>query len=317
MPPEWDNKLRNQSKGAWITIGSFDGVHLGHQEIINELVEGSHCKNKTAVVINFFPHPVKVLKNVAGPYYLTSQEEKNKILSNLGVDSLLTIQFDLDFSKQSAESFIRLLHEQLQFSCLLIGYDFKFGADRGGDFNTLSKLGNKLGYCVKAINPFIINSQPISSSSIRNLISDGNVRKAADLLGRPYTASGRVVHGDGRGASIGLPTANIDVWEEKLLPAAGVYAARASVGSKQWISVVNIGSRPTFYQEPAFQTVEAHLLDFTGDVYGQEMRLDFIERIRPEKKFGNAKELMVQINQDKQFAREVLAHEPGETNLSA
>lgn len=316
MPPEWENKLRNQTKGAWITIGSYDGVHLGHQMIINQLVEGSHENDKTAVVINFFPHPVKVLRNISGPYYLTTQEEKDKILSNLGVDALITLKFDLEFSKQSAETFIRLLHGKLQFSCLLIGYDFKFGADRGGDFQTLSELGDKLGFSVRAIDPFVNNSQPISSSVIRNKIKQGEVKNAANLLGRPYSASGPVIHSDGRGRTIGLPTANLDIWHEKLLPSKGVYAAIANVDSNRIKSVVNIGNRPTFYQEPSQQTVEAHLLDFDGDVYGQEMRLDFIERIRPEIKFGNVKELMVQINQDIQYTREVLAHEPGETDLS-
>lgn len=317
MPPEWDNKLQDQSTGAWITIGSYDGVHLGHQKIIRELVEGSHEIGSTAVVINFFPHPLKILGNISGPFYLTTQEEKNKVLSNLGVDSTISIKFDLEFSKQSADIFIRLLHRQLQFSNLLIGYDFKFGADRGGDFHTLSKLGEELGYSVRAIERFEKDSQPISSSVIRQLIKEGNVKMASDFLGRPYAACGNIIHGDGRGRTIGLPTANLDIWPEKLLPVQGVYAAYAYIGSERSMSVVNIGNRPTFYQVPSHQTVEAHLLDFSGDIYGNEMRLDFIERIRPEKNFGNTQELMVQIKEDIQNAREVLAYEPGETNLSA
>lgn len=317
MPPEWESKLQNLAQGAWLTIGSFDGIHLGHQRIINKLVAGSHKENKSAIIITFYPHPVKVLNKVEGPYYLTSPEEKDKILSDLGVDSIITLPFNQKFAKQSASSFIKQLHNQIRFSCLLIGHDFKLGANRGGDIHKLNELGSELGFCVQASEPFEINSTPISSSIIRNLIRSGEMRSAAKLLGKSYSISGRIIHGDGRGKHIGLPTANLDVWPEKLLPDVGVYAAFAEINGKQIQSVVNIGNRPTFYQKPAQQTIEAHLLGFDQEIYSQNMRLSLIQRIRTEMKFDNAQTLMVQIKQDIQFAREVLAHEPKETNLSA
>ena len=316
MPTEWDYEPSKPTPRAWITIGSFDGVHRGHQTIIKKMVEESHKENKPSVVVTFFPHPLKVLKNLDGPYYLNSPEEKNQILKNLGVDSILTLRFNRDLSKLSAGSFIQMLHEELQFTCLLIGYDFRFGANRSGDFQSLTALGKELGYCVKAIEPFQVTSQPVSSSSIRELIRAGKIRAANELLGYSYAVKGRIIHGDGRGKHIGLPTANLDVWEEKLLPPVGVYAAFAEIDGKRYKTALSIGKRPTFYKHPLQQTIEAHILDFDADIYGKEVRLIFIQHIRAEMKFDNAQTLMVQINQDIQFTREVLAHEPEETDLS-
>jgi riboflavin kinase/FMN adenylyltransferase len=311
------NDHSNNTAGAWTTIGSFDGVHLGHQSIIHTLVEESRQAGKPAIVVTFFPHPIKILRDDKGPYYLTTPEEKNHILHSLGVDFVLTLNFDRSLSLQSSDSFIRILHDHIPFSCLLIGYDFRLGADRDGDIYSLSALGKELGYCVRAVEPFLKSEQPVSSSRIRKLVQSGNIRSANALLGRPYSAKGRIIHGDTRGRQIGLRTANLDIWPEKLLPESGVYAAFAEVNGRQYQAVVNIGSRPTFYEKPAFQTVEAHLLDFDGDIYDQQMQVKFIQHIRSEKKFANSDELMVQINQDIQFAREVLTNEPKQTDLPA
>ena len=317
MPTEWDYEPNKPTPGAWVTIGSFDGVHRGHQTIIKKMVEESHKENKKCVVVTFFPHPIKVLRNLESPYYLNSPEEKNQILKNLGVDSIMTLHFNHDLSKLSAGSFIHMLYDQLKFTCLLIGYDFRFGANRSGDFHTLTEFGKELGYCVRAIEPFKVTSQPVSSSSIRNLITAGKIQAANELLGYSYTVKGRVVRGDGRGKHIGLPTANLDVWEEKLLPPIGIYAAFIDIDGKRYKTALSIGVRPTFYKHPSQQTIEAHILDFDSEIYGKEVVLRFMRHIRPEMKFDNAQTLMVQINQDIQFTREVLAHEPEETNLSA
>lgn len=312
---EYDH--RKNHPGPWVTIGSFDGVHLGHQAIISKLVEESHQNGATSIVVTFFPHPVRVLRDNKGPYYLTSPEEKNQLLRTLGVDSILTLRFDHSLASKSADSFIRILHEQLKFSCLLIGYDFRLGANRSGDIYTLSELGKELGYCVKAIEPFTKTSQAVSSSSIRELIQSGDVATANEWLGRPYSVQGKIIHGDGRGKHIGLPTANLNIWQEKLLPGVGVYAAFADLENSRYLSVVNIGNRPTFYEQPFQQTVEAHLLDFDQDIYEQNLRLSFIQRIRPEIKFDSAQKLMNQINQDIQLSREVLTHELNQKNLPA
>ena len=317
MTPDRKNDHSNNTAGAWATIGSFDGVHLGHQSIIHTLVEESHQAGNPSIVVTFFPHPIKILRDNKDPYYLTSPEEKNHILQTLGVDSVLTLNFNRNLSLQSSDSFIRILHNHIPFSCLLIGYDFRLGANRDGDIHTLSALGKELGYCVRAVEPFLKTDQPVSSSRIRELIQGGDIRGANLLLGRSYSAKGRIIHGDARGRQIGLPTANLDIWPEKLLPGGGVYAAFAEVDNRQYQAVVNIGSRPTFYEKHAFQTVEAHLLDFNGDIYDQQMQVKFIQRIRSEKKFANSDELMVQINQDIQFTREVLNNEPKQKNLPA
>jgi riboflavin kinase/FMN adenylyltransferase len=312
---EYDH--RKNHPGAWVTIGSFDGVHLGHQAIISKLVEESHQNGDISIVVTFFPHPVRVLRDNKDPYYLTSPEEKNQLLRTLGVDSILTLRFNHSLASKSADSFIRILHEQLKFSCLLIGYDFRLGANRSGDIHTLSELGKELGYCVKAIEPFTKTSQAVSSSSIRELIQSGDVATANEWLGRPYSVQGKIIHGDGRGKHIGLPTANLNIWQEKLLPGVGVYAAFADLENSRYLSVVNIGNRPTFYEQPFQQTVEAHLLDFDQDIYEQNLRLSFIQRIRPEIKFDSAQKLMNQINQDIQLSREVLTHELNQKNLPA
>lgn len=317
MPSEWEKSGQKKNSGAFVTIGSFDGVHLGHQAILKKLVKESHESGSKSIVVTFFPHPVKVLRDVKGLYYLTSPEEKDELLTSLGVDTILTLHFNHSLATKSAESFIRLLHDQLQFSCLLIGYDFRLGSNRDGDFHFLTELGKELEYCVRAIEPFRQTSQTISSSTIRDLIQTGDISTANGLLGRPYSLEGTVVHGDGRGKHIGLPTANLSVWEEKLLPEGGIYAAFANLGNQRYFSAINIGSRPTFYKSPAQQTIEAFILDFDADIYGQKVRLDIIQRIRSEKKFDSADELMVQINKDIQQSREVLAHVPYQTNLSA
>ncbi len=317
MFTEPDQKPQHNHNGAWLTIGSFDGIHRGHQAIIRMLVEESHKNGSPSIVVTFFPHPVKILRGDNKPYYLTAPEEKNRILKSLGVDTILTLHFDHTLASQSAETFIRTLYQQLKFACLLIGPDFRLGANRSGDIHTLTQLGDRLGYRVQAIEPFQTSSEIISSSLIRELIRNGDITQANDLLGRPYSVSGRIIHGDGRGKHIGLPTANLDIWQERLMPAIGVYAAIAELGGRRFKSVVNIGNRPTFYEKPYLQTVEAHLLDFNEEIYDQEMRLNFIRRIRPEKKFDNAESLMVQITQDIQFAREVLSDELDQTNLPA
>ena len=317
MSTESDREPQDNFNGPWLTIGSFDGVHRGHQAVIRLLTGESHKRQSASIVVTFFPHPVKVLRGDHQPYYLSSPEEKNQILKSLGVDTILTLHFDHTLASQSAESFIQTLHQQLKFSTLLIGHDFRLGANRSGDINTLTELGKKFGYQVRAIEPFQSSSKNISSSLIRELLKSGDLSEANALLGRPYSVQGRIIHGDGRGKHIGLPTANLDIWQEKLMPAVGVYAAVAELDGRRWMSVVNIGNRPTFYEKPFQQTVEAHLLDFNQEIYDREMRLRFIRRIRPEMKFDSAGHLMVQINQDIQLAREVLSDELDHTNLPA
>ena len=211
-------KIGFSMKRAWITIGSFDGIHLGHQKIIDNLVKGAKKNGVPSIVITFYPHPAVHIRNITDPYYLTSPEEKDQILSKLGVNSVLTMHFDHSVSQLSPRDFINTLHRQLKFTCLLVGYDFRLGTDREGDLKTLEYLGDEMGFCVQAIKPFQKQSKPISSSIIRSALKKGDLSTANTMLGYPYSIEGIVGHGDGRGKHIGIPTANLSVWKKKLLP---------------------------------------------------------------------------------------------------
>ena len=305
-PDHTENKSKHQ--GAWVTIGSFDGVHIGHQQIIKTLTEGAKAENSASVIVTFFPHPAKVLRPFPDPFYLSTPEEKDATLARLGLTSVLTINFSRQLASLTAFEFMSILHNQLKFSCLLIGYDFRLGANREGDLQKLREIGEQLGYCVRAIEPLQSTSQVVSSSLIRKLISEGEITTANIMLGQEYTVSGEIVHGDGRGRHIGIPTANIEPWKEKLIPKIGVYAAFAHLEGRRHKAVVNIGRRPTFYDKPALQTIEVHLLDFDKDIYGSHLSLNFIKRIRDEVKFNSADELMGQIRKDIMDSREVLEH---------
>lgn len=316
MGPDNTEYKKNQ-QGAWVTIGSFDGVHNGHQQIIKTLVAGAKAENSDSVIVTFFPHPAKVLRPFPDPFYLSTPEEKDATLASLGLSSVLTINFTRQLSSLSAFEFMCILYNQLKFSCLLIGYDFRLGANREGDIQKLREIGKELGYCVRAIEPLQATSQVISSSLIRKLISSGDLATANTMLGHWYTVSGEIVHGDGRGKHIGIPTANIEPWREKLIPNIGVYAALADLDSSLFQAVVNIGRRPTFYEKPALQTIEVHLLDFNKDIYGSRLNLHFVKRLRDEVKFISAEELMGQIRKDILDSREVLEHATTKKNLSA
>lgn len=305
------------SKSAWVTIGTFDGVHLGHRSILDNLVKGARENYSQAIVVTFFPYPSKVLKKTIDPYYLTTPEEKDRLIAATGVDSILTLHFDHPLASQTAREFMEMLCHQLHFTCLLIGYDFRLGRNREGDIQTLKSIGEKLGYCVRALHAHMHNAQPVSSSRIRSLLAAGDVQTAASLLGRYYEVSGEVIHGDGRGRHIGIPTANLDVWREKMVPASGVYAARSEIDGKILQAVINIGSRPTFYNGGAAQTIEAHLLDFHEEIYGRLMKLQLIKRLRPETRFEDASALMIQIKRDIEETRELLANASIEKNLFA
>jgi len=304
-------------KRAWITIGAFDGIHLGHQKIINNLVKGAKRTDAPSIVITFFPHPAALIKNITDPYYLTSPEEKDRILSKLGVNSILTLHFNHSISRLSPQDFIHTLHRQLKFSCLLLGHDFRLGVDREGDLKRLEYLGNKMGFCVRAIAPLKQQSKPISSSIIRVALKKGDVSTANTLLGYPYTIEGTVIHGDGRGKHIGIPTANLSVWEKKLLPVEGVYAAFALIKRSRFPTVVSIGFRPTFYETPKQQTIEAHILNFSDQIYGMQIKLQFISRLRQERKYESVNELMEQIRKDISDAEEVLTNDTTTTDISS
>jgi riboflavin kinase / FMN adenylyltransferase len=294
-------------KNTWLTIGSFDGVHRGHQEIVRNLSSGAHAAGTQAVVLTFHPHPAKVLGKRHDFYYLTSPEERATLLGEMGVDMVVTYPFDREVAATSARDFVAEIHSHLGFRYLWIGHDFALGRDREGDLPTLRSLGDEFGFSVEVVEQVKVNELSVSSSQIRALLRDGAVDQAELLLGRPYSVKGKVIPGDGRGRTIGVPTANLDVWEEKQLPRMGVYVCQALIGGEYHGAVANIGVRPTFDQRDMIPHVEAHLLDFDQDLYGQELSLGFIQRLRDEQRFPNPQALVAQIFQDIEKGRLILS----------
>jgi riboflavin kinase/FMN adenylyltransferase len=288
-----------------VTIGSFDGVHRGHQALIKQVRTAALNAQRAAVVITFFPHPSVVLGR-AQPYYLTAPEEKLVQLNQTGVDLLIELPFTPETAQVRATEFIDQVLHHLRLRELWIGHDFALGYRREGNAEFLAKLGQTHGFTVHAVDPLTNDGEIISSSNIRAALREGEVAHAAKLLGRPFRLSGKVVPGDGRGKTIGAPTANLGVWQDHAIPANGVYACRAWVGHIPHRAAVNIGTRPTVTDESR-RTIEAHLLDFDKDLYGLNIALDFFDRLRGEQKFASIQELVTQIKSDVETTRGILS----------
>lgn len=291
---------------AWLTIGSFDGVHLGHQALIRQLVNRAHAVGSPAVVVTFHPHPAVVLRGKTEDLYLTLPEERVKLFEWLGVDVVIVEPFTRELSQTSAFEFVTRLKAHLGLQYLMIGHDFALGRGREGNFSVLSALGRKLGFDVEEVGVIEIDGEVISSSRIRAFLEIGDVREAARFLGYPYRVTGTVIPGDHRGRVIGIPTANLSVPSGKIRPAVGVYACQAWVHGRVWAAATNIGVRPTFDGQGTSLHLEAHLLDFSGDLYGQTVSLDFIERLRGEQRFPDIQALINQIRSDVQHTREIV-----------
>lgn len=292
---------------AWLTIGSFDGVHIGHQKIIKELTAGARVADAPAVLLTFYPHPMVVLRGLRESFYLTTPDEKAQLLGEAGIDIVITHPFDREVAAISAQDFVADLKERLGLAHLFVGHDFVLGHNREGDVPTLRGFGVEMGFDVHEIDDVRMDKQVVSSSLIRNLLFDGKIEQANKLLGKPFAVVGEVEKGEGRGRTIGIPTANLSIWQERVTPGSGVYVCRAEVNGESWQAVVNIGVRPTFEVEAAALMVEAHLLDFDEDIYGQNVRLEFLQRLRGENKFAGVDELVAQIQTDIMQARKILS----------
>jgi riboflavin kinase / FMN adenylyltransferase len=296
----------SQLSRSWLTIGSFDGVHRGHQAIVRQLVSGAHSVEAPAVVLTFYPHPAYILGKRSEPLFLTTPEARVEYLRELRVDAVITHPFTLELAKMGAEEFVRILKEQLGMEQLLVGHDFALGRQREGDLPTLRRLGSQYAFRVDEIEPVQIEGKLVSSSEVRALLAEGQVEKAAGLLGRPYRVGGRVVAGDQRGRLLGIPTANLSLWKWQAFPVSGVYACRAWVGGESHLAVANIGVRPTFTSDSTSIYIEAHLLDFDREVYDMHLQLDFLARLRDEMRFPNKDALVEQIHRDIARAREMV-----------
>jgi len=286
-------------------IGVFDGVHLGHQQVIREAVADAARYNGIGLVITFDRHPATVLAPAHVPRQVQSLPQKLRAIADLGVDTVCVIHFDKAFSEIAAGDFVRGLEQDCgKLQSLSVGATFVFGRGRGGNVALLEALGSELGFTLHALAEVSLDGQTVSSTRVREAVSAGDFAIASRMLGRPYALSGVVKKGHGVGRQIGVPTANIET-TGLLLPPVGVYAGKATVRGETHAAAVNVGFRPTLGGADPNLQVEAHLLDFAGDVYGEEMELSFLEKLRGEKKFPDLAALREQIQQDIARTREL------------
>lgn len=286
-----------------VTIGTYDGVHLGHQKILHKIAEQANQLNYESVVLTFFPHPRMVLGKDTTIKLLNTLEEKEKFIAATGIDHLIIQKFDEAFSNLSAADFVKkVLVDQLNIGKIIIGYDHKFGKGRTADIHDLTQFGKQFGFEVEQISAEEIGSITVSSTKVRNSLLDGNIALANQFLGQPYEFSGKIVEGKKIGRTIDFPTANIEISETyKLLPKNGVYIVTALIQNKNVQGMMNIGTNPTIGEN--MQSIEVHFFNFNQDIYNQNITIQIIEKIREETKFDSILDLQIQLIKDKQYCQ--------------
>jgi riboflavin kinase/FMN adenylyltransferase len=288
-----------------LALGNFDGVHLGHQQLIKECVDFAARNKGTAAAYIFDPHPARVIKPSQAPKLLVTTERKAELLESLGLNLLIYAPFTPQVAQCAPEEFVRqILVEKLNVQQVVVGFNYSFGFRGAGTPELLKRLGDLYGFKTVIVEPVEINGRVVSSSVIRQALELGNIEQATEMLGDYPVLSGLVVKGEQRGQSIGFPTANLSIDPELTVPGSGVYAAVARIDDRLIKAVVNIGRKPTFHEEYP-TTVEAHLIDFKQDIYGKELQLTFIKKIRDERKFSGVDELVTQIKKDCQAADKI------------
>lgn len=289
-----------------LAIGDFDGVHQGHQEVIKRAVHTGHELGIPAAIMTFHPHPREVMGHGVYTQLLTPLSCKQRLLSGLGVDASYCVDFDERFMRVTPEEFVEHMLIPLQVNTVYVGFDFKFGHKGAGTPDTLCELARGR-FAVEIVRPFQMEGEKVSSTRIREYLLSGRLKEANQLLGRCYALTGIVVHGEARGRTIGFPTANLDVGGSFVIPANGVYAIRAHVGGRAYGGVMNIGVKPTFHDQLPKPSLEAHLFEFDSSIYGEELTVELVDYIRPERKFGSIDELIAQIKADAERAKMLLA----------
>lgn len=292
-----------------LSIGVFDGVHLGHRHLIQRVIERARQEGLLSGVVTFYPHPVAVLRPQTNVSYLNSLEERLELIRSVGVNVVIPVTFTPALSQLTAREFVQLLKRYLKMKGLVVGPDFALGRGREGTAAVLEAMGGEMGFSLEVVSPVTQSQEVVSSTAVRDSIARGDMAKAARLLGRPFSLSGTVIRGVGRGQTLGFPTANLKVDAQRALPPDGVYVTRAYVEGTPHQAVTNIGVRPTF-DEPG-RTVEVFMLDFEGDLYGRHLKIDLLERLRGEMRFSGAEELKAQIAKDVVQARRVLEQNAG------
>ncbi len=293
-------------RNSVVTVGTFDGVHLAHQKIIGKAVRLAKERNGRSVVVTFEPHPREVLDKTKDMKLLTTLQERQNLCEQLGVDWFVVIEFDKSFSQQSFRDFyVKYLVNDIGISVIVEGYDHHWGRNREGNIEVLKQIGKEYGFDVVNIEQFKYNGIPVNSSMIRNELMNGSVEVCAAFLGRTYALFGKIVSGDRRGRSLGYPTANVDLSSnKKILPKNGIYFVQVRIGENRYFGMASIGVRPTFHSDGEC-VFEVNILDFDQDIYGCDIRVDFLQRLRDEKKYDSADKLIQQMHQDEKLSREL------------
>lgn len=297
-----------------VTIGVFDGAHRGHQHLVAGLIARARAEDLAAVALTFNPHPRTVIRPGVAVTYLTSLEERVELLQSMGLDAVGVLAFTSELAQLSPRDFLALLVDELQMRLLMVGPDFALGRNRAGTISVMRQVGQELGFRVEVALLLAEDDEKVGSSSIRQALSAGDVTRVRRLLGRPFSLRGPVVTGDQRGRSLGFPTANIAIGLDRALPAYGIYVTRAFVREGSHESCTSIGIRPTFDIEPR-PTVETFIIDFDEDIYGQEMRIELLERLRGEQKFESADDLVAQMHKDIETTRSYFRAHPTDPSI--
>lgn len=291
-------------KDMLLTIGVFDGVHLGHKYLLSQLTERARQQDLLSGVVTFRQHPQEVLSPRTRLPFLTDLAERTNLLKNEDIEAVITLSFTSELAQLSARQFIGLLQRYLRMRGLVVGHDFTLGRNRKGNIDSLRTLGQDMNFTVTVIPPIMINGEVVSSTAIRNALANGDMKKVLNLAGRPFSLNGRVTSGAGRGLELGFPTANLDIVPEQALPADGVYATWAYINGKTYQSMTNVGKQPTFGGNQ--RTVEVYLLDYHSDLYGHELKIDIMAQVRSEERFSTVDELKKQITEDIKQGRAIL-----------
>lgn len=296
----------SKDENTVLTLGTFDGIHLGHKKIINKLKKRASTINGRSLLITFNPHPRKVVNSGNGIKLITTNKEKIKLLDEQGIENLLLINFTKEFSQLTSEEFIKkYLLDKIGLREIVIGYDHHFGKGRSGDVNTLRKLGIEYGFDVTMVDALKVENENVNSTAVRKALQEGNIKRVNQFLGRKYSFSGVVVEGDKRGRTLGFPTANIEIDDQdKLLPSFGIYAVNIFVDNEKYNGLMSIGIRPTFYSEGTM-VIEVYIYDFSKDIYGSEVTVEVVDWIRGEEKFTSADDLIDQMHRDKEKGIEI------------
>lgn len=288
-----------------LTIGVFDGVHAGHRYLLGKLRQRAAERNLVSGVVTFDPHPQSVLHPNSQLPWLTDLDDRVKVLQELGIGTIVVLTFTPEVAQLSAQNFLSLLQKYLKMRGILVGPDFALGRGAEGNIDMLRTLGQEMGFTVEAIPPYTINGEIVSSTLIRQALVQGDVTRVERLLGRYFYLRGRVITSDKRGRTLGFPTANLDIEPRQALPGNGTYATITQVDGKSFPSATNIGTRPTFGNSG--KTVETHVLDYEGDLYGKEIKVEFVQRLRDEQRFHSPEELKTQIERDIRMVEAILA----------